>query len=173
MSPNRPLGQLDPVRIDDPGVVVVRMGLLPIGMEGIAAGQHENMDTLVALGTAEHFSTRSLQRSGLRSLPARAFALHERHGQADVYYEAAATIIVLVMFGKMLEARATGRTSAAISRLLGMQATVAQEVFGTVRSERFRSLTLLPATLWLFGRGKGSPLMALWMRASRRSMSRC
>lgn len=84
-----------------------------------------NMDTLVALGTGAAFLY-SVAATIWPSFFAGAHASHERHEQADVYYEAAATIIVLVMFGKMLEARATGRTSAAISRLLGMQATVAR-----------------------------------------------
>ena len=43
-----------------------------------------------------------------------------------VYYEAAAVIIVLILLGKYFEARATGRTSAAIKRLIGMQARTAR-----------------------------------------------
>jgi Cu+-exporting ATPase len=45
-----------------------------------------------------------------------------------VYYEAAAVIIVLILLGKYFEARATGRTSAAIKRLIGMQARTARVV---------------------------------------------
>ena len=45
-----------------------------------------------------------------------------------VYYEAAAVIIVLILMGKYFEARATGRTSAAIKRLIGMQARTARVV---------------------------------------------
>ncbi|MCC6856759.1 MAG: copper-translocating P-type ATPase, partial [Microbacteriaceae bacterium] len=43
-----------------------------------------------------------------------------------VYYEAAAVIIVLILLGKYFEARATGRTSAAIKKLIGMQAKTAR-----------------------------------------------
>ena len=42
-----------------------------------------------------------------------------------VYFEAAAVIVVLILLGRMLEARAKGRTSAAIQRLLGLQAKMA------------------------------------------------
>ena len=46
-------------------------------------------------------------------------------GTANVYYEAAAVIVVLILLGRLLEARAKGRTSEAITRLIGMQAKVA------------------------------------------------
>jgi Cu+-exporting ATPase len=42
--------------------------------------------------------------------------------QADVYYEAAAAIIALVLLGRLLEARAKGRTSEAIRRLAALRA---------------------------------------------------
>src|SRR5687767_9972071 len=43
-----------------------------------------------------------------------------------VYFEAAAVIIALILLGKMLEARAKGRTSEAIRRLIGLQAKTAR-----------------------------------------------
>ena len=43
----------------------------------------------------------------------------------NVYYEAAAVIVALVLLGRFLEARAKGRTSEAIKRLVGLQAKVA------------------------------------------------
>ncbi|MEN8841280.1 MAG: heavy metal translocating P-type ATPase [Octadecabacter sp.] len=43
-----------------------------------------------------------------------------------VYYEAAAVIVVLVLVGRWLEARAKGRTGAAIQKLLGLQAQTAR-----------------------------------------------
>lgn len=42
-----------------------------------------------------------------------------------VYYEAAAVIVVLILIGRWLEARAKGRTGAAIQKLLGLQAQTA------------------------------------------------
>ena len=44
----------------------------------------------------------------------------------DVYFEAAAVIVTLILMGRMLEARATGQTSAAIEKLLDLQAKTAR-----------------------------------------------
>lgn len=43
-----------------------------------------------------------------------------------VYFEAAAVIVVLILLGRFLEARAKGRTGAAIQKLLGLQAKTAR-----------------------------------------------
>lgn len=43
-----------------------------------------------------------------------------------VYYESAAVIVTLILFGRYLEARAKGRTSEAIQRLVGLQAKEAR-----------------------------------------------
>ena len=48
-----------------------------------------------------------------------------------VYFEAAAVIIVLILLGRALEARARGQAGAAISRLLQLGATG-----GTARNRR-------------------------------------
>ena len=45
---------------------------------------------------------------------------------ADVYYEAVSMIVALILVGRLLEARAKGRTSAAIGRLLGLRARTAR-----------------------------------------------
>ena len=71
-------------------------------------GGGANMDVLVALGTSAAF---------LFSLAVTALGLHDRH----VYFEASAAIITLVLLGKLLEARAKGRTSAAIEQLIRLQ----------------------------------------------------
>jgi Cu+-exporting ATPase len=70
-----------------------------------------DMNSLVALGTtaAYGFSVVATFAPGL--LPA---------GTAAVYYEAAAVIVVLILLGRTLEARAKGRTGAAIRRLVGL-----------------------------------------------------
>src|SRR3989442_9217529 len=47
---------------------------------------------------------------------------------ADVYYEAVAAIIALVLLGRLLEARAKGRTSEAIRRLATLRAKAAHVV---------------------------------------------
>ena len=47
-------------------------------------------------------------------------------GTANVYYEASAVIVTLILLGRFLEAKAKGRTSQAIKRLMGLQAKTAR-----------------------------------------------
>lgn len=70
-----------------------------------------NMDVLVALGTTAAY---------LYSV-ATTFLI-----AGDVYYDAATMILALIILGKMLEARAKGRTSEAIKKLIGLQAKTAR-----------------------------------------------
>ncbi|MDP2795474.1 MAG: heavy metal translocating P-type ATPase [Sulfurisoma sp.] len=66
-----------------------------------------NMDVLVALGTTMAYAY---------SVVVTFFDLHQH-----VYFEASATVITLVLLGKILEARAKARTSAAIEALIKLQ----------------------------------------------------
>ncbi|MDF1728222.1 MAG: copper-translocating P-type ATPase [Sulfitobacter sp.] len=81
-----------------------------------------DMNALVALGAgaAWSYSTLVLLAPGL--LPAAARV---------VYFEAAAVIVTLILLGRWFEARAKGRTGAAISRLVGLQPRTAQVKVGT------------------------------------------
>ncbi len=47
-------------------------------------------------------------------------------GAVNVYYEAAAVIVTLILLGRLLEARAKGRTSETIKRLVGLQVKTAR-----------------------------------------------
>ena len=71
-----------------------------------------NMDVLIAMGSSAAY---------VYSL-AILFGLIAGH----LYFETAAVIITLILLGKFLEARARGRTSEAIRRLLGLQAKTAR-----------------------------------------------
>ncbi len=51
-----------------------------------------------------------------------------RHGNVDLYFEAAAVITTLVLLGQLLEARARSRTGQAIKALLGLAAKTAHRV---------------------------------------------
>jgi P-type Cu+ transporter len=80
-----------------------------------------DMNTLIAVGTgaAYVFSVAATVAPGLFTRAGLA---------ADVYYEAVAMIIALILLGKVLEARAKGRTSDAIRRLMGLQPKTARVV---------------------------------------------
>jgi P-type Cu+ transporter len=80
-----------------------------------------NMDTLIAVGTGAAF---------LYSVAATvAPSFFMRHGvMPEVYYDTTATIIALILLGKVLELRAKTQTSAAIRTLMGLQAKTARVV---------------------------------------------
>jgi Cu+-exporting ATPase len=76
-------------------------------------GGGANMDVLVALGTSTAY--------GLSAIVTLAGLQHQH-----VYFEASAVIITLVLMGKLLEARAKLRTSAAIEALIRLQPKTAR-----------------------------------------------
>src|SRR5688572_5894958 len=80
-----------------------------------------NMDVLIVMGSSAAF---------FYSLPI-TFGLLAGH----VYYETAAVIITLIRLGKYLEARARGRTSEAIKKLMGLRAQTARVVRDGVEAE--------------------------------------
>src|SRR5690625_1619982 len=88
-----------------------------------------DMNSLVAVGTlaAWGYSVVATFAPGL--LPA---------GTVNVYYEAAAVLVVLVLLGRYMEARAKGRTSEAIRHLAGLQAPTAR----IRRNDRFEDVPI-------------------------------
>ncbi len=84
-----------------------------------------NMDVLIALGTSMAY---------FFSAVVTAFALDEH-----IYFEASAAIITLVMLGKLMEARAKGKTSEAIEALIRLQPK-------TARIERDGEIIEVPAS---------------------------
>ena len=75
-----------------------------------------DMSSLVAIGTLAAYLYSLVATFAPQLLPP---------GTVNVYYEAAAVIVTLILLGRFLEARAKGRTSAAIKRLVGLQPKVA------------------------------------------------
>jgi Cu+-exporting ATPase len=79
-----------------------------------------NMNSLIALGTGAAF----------------VYSLYETlRGGHDVYYEAAAAIIAIVLTGRLLEARARGKASSAIRGLMDLQPPTARVVRDGVETE--------------------------------------
>ena len=76
-----------------------------------------DMNSLVAVGTFAAYAYSLVATFAPSLLPA---------GTVNVYYEAAAVIVTLILLGRYLEARAKGRTSEAIKRLVGLQAKTAR-----------------------------------------------
>jgi len=80
-------------------------------------GGSSNMSVLVALGTsAAYFYSLTVVLWG------------STLGQHEVYFESSAVIITLILLGKLLEAKAKGRASEAIRKLIGLQVKTARVV---------------------------------------------
>ncbi|WP_270727280.1 heavy metal translocating P-type ATPase [Shimia sp. Alg240-R146] len=76
-----------------------------------------DMNSLVAMGTSAAFLFSVVSTFVPGWLP---------DGTANVYYEAAAVIVVLILAGRWMEARAKGRTGEAIRKLVGLQPRTAR-----------------------------------------------
>jgi heavy metal translocating P-type ATPase len=88
-----------------------------------------DMNSLVVLGTSAAYAYSVVATFLPGFLP---------EGMDNVYYEAAAVIVTLILLGRYLEAKAKGRTSEAIKRLVGLQAKTAR----VVRSGEAREIPL-------------------------------
>jgi len=103
-----------------------------------------NMDVLVALGTSMAY---------LYSIVVTLAGWQHQH----VYFEASATVITLVLLGKILEARAKARTSAALESLIRLQPQ-------TARVERDGQLvevdvgTIIPGDVFMVRPGDSVPV---------------
>lgn len=80
-----------------------------------------DMNSLVALGAGAAYLYSSVVTFAPHLLPDTA---------RNIYFEAAAVIVTLILVGRLLEARAKGRTSDAIKRLVGLQAKSARVLRG-------------------------------------------
>ena len=83
-----------------------------------------NMFTLIAVGVgaAYFYSAVAVIAPGIFPESFR------RHGEVDLYFEAAAVITTLVLLGQLIEGKARGRTGQAIKALLGLAAKTAHRV---------------------------------------------
>ncbi len=84
-------------------------------------GGSSNMDVLIAMGSSVAYFYSVAVMFGLVG--------------GHVYFETAAVIITLIRLGKFLEARAKGRTSEAIKKLMGLRAKTARVVRSGLEAE--------------------------------------
>ncbi len=114
-----------------------------IGAWHALRGGGGNMDVLVALGTGAAWLFSSIVF--LFNLP------------EHVYFEAAATVITLVLLGKLLEARAKAGTSAAIEALIRLQPQTAT----LFKDGEYRSVpmdSLIPGDVFVVRAGESVPV---------------
>ncbi|WP_235919523.1 heavy metal translocating P-type ATPase [Aureimonas psammosilenae] len=94
-----------------PGLRFLRKGLPAL------ARLAPDMNSLVAVGTLAAWGYSVVATFLPGALPT---------GTVNVYFEAAAVIVTLILLGRLLEARAKGRTGEAIKRLVGLRAKTAR-----------------------------------------------
>jgi Cu+-exporting ATPase len=106
---------------------VVLWAGLPFFERGLQSVRHlsPNMFTLISMGTgaAYIFSVVATFAPGI--FPK---SMQGESGEVEVYFEAAAVIITLVLLGQVLELRARGQTSSAIRALLGLAPKTARRI---------------------------------------------
>ncbi|HDX9614042.1 TPA: copper-translocating P-type ATPase [Bacillus toyonensis] len=94
-------------------------GQFYIGAYKALRNKSANMDVLVALGTSSaYFYSVYLSIQSIGS---------SEH-MTDLYFETSAVLITLIILGKLFEAKAKGRSSEAIKKLMGLQAKTATVV---------------------------------------------
>jgi Cu+-exporting ATPase len=95
--------------------------LFYVGAWKTAKHKSTDMNTLIAVGTSAAYAY-----SVLAIFFPWLFAAQGL--MAEVYFDTAGSIIVLILLGRLLEARAKGQTSEAIKKLIGLQAKTARVV---------------------------------------------
>ncbi|MCA0368231.1 MAG: heavy metal translocating P-type ATPase [Proteobacteria bacterium] len=94
-----------------PGLIFFRKGVPAL------LRRAPDMNSLVVLGASAAWAFSTVATFAPQWLP---------EGTANIYFEAAAVIVTLILVGRWIEARAKGQTSQAIRRLMSMQAKTAR-----------------------------------------------
>ncbi len=92
-----------------------------LGAWKTAKHKSADMNTLIAVGTSAAYGYSVL----VTFFP---WLFAAKGLMAEVYFDTAGAIIVLILLGRLLEARAKGQTSEAIKKLIGLQAKTARVV---------------------------------------------
>jgi Cu+-exporting ATPase len=92
-----------------------------VGFWKAAKHKTSDMNTLIAVGTSAAYLYSLIVTFGSHLIMVKGLMV-------DVYFDTSAAIIVLILLGRFLEARAKGRTSEAIKKLIGLQPKTARVV---------------------------------------------
>ena len=132
LIPGQPVQHALPMRLLDYlqlalATPVVLWGGLPFFQRGWSSivNLHLNMFTLIGLGTGVAYSYSVVATFFPYIFPA-SFRGHS--GEVGLYFEVSAVIVVLVLFGQVLELRARSQTSSAIKALLGLAPKTARVI---------------------------------------------
>lgn len=86
-----------------------------------AKNKTSDMNTLIAVGTSAAYVYSLIVTVLPQWIMVKGFMV-------DVYFDTSAAIVVLILLGRLLEARAKGRTSEAIKKLMGLQPKTARVI---------------------------------------------
>ncbi len=100
-------------------VMVINQKFFINGTKGVLHGA-PNMDTLVALGSGASFVYSVYVLFAMTASHTGGDHTAVVHGLHDLYFESAAMILALITVGKMLEARAKGKTTDALAGLMAL-----------------------------------------------------
>ena len=100
-------------------VMVINQKFFISGTKGILHGA-PNMDTLVALGSGASFVYSVYVLFDMTAAQMNGDVTAVWHGLHGLYFESAAMILTLITVGKMLEARAKGKTTDALAGLMAL-----------------------------------------------------
>ena len=100
-------------------VLVVSQRFFVSGFRGVLH-RAPNMDTLVAMGSGVSFIWSCVQLYRITGLTASGDTAQASHLLHELYFESAAMILTLITVGKMLEARAKGKTTDALKGLMSL-----------------------------------------------------
>jgi Cu+-exporting ATPase len=92
-----------------------------VGFWKAAKHKTSDMNTLITVGTSAAYLYSLIVTFGPHLIMVKGLMM-------DVYFDTSAAIIVLILFGRFLEARAKGKTSEAVKKLIGLQPKTARVV---------------------------------------------
>ena len=128
-----------------------------------------NMFTLIVLGTAAAWGYSAIATLAPGLFPATFF----KHGIVETYFEAAAVIVTLVLFGQVLELRARRKTGEAIRALWNWRPRPRGASARMASKAMYRSPKFGLATGFAFDRAGKCRSMAQWLKGRAPSTSRC
>jgi Cu+-exporting ATPase len=117
-----------------------------------------DMNTLIATGTGAAFLFSVVATIAPQLVTENASGMNMSGARmTPVYFEAASVIIALILLGRLLEARAKGRTADAVKKLLGLSPRTARVVREDGRQEEMLVEELMPGDLVVVRPGEKVP----------------
>ncbi|HIS39457.1 MAG TPA: heavy metal translocating P-type ATPase [Candidatus Aphodovivens avistercoris] len=138
-------------------VVFVNFKFFRVGFAALAHGG-PNMDSLIALGSTAStvYGIAAIYRIGAALGTGDAAAAHA--AAMDLYFESAAMILTLITLGKYFEARAKGKTTDALSKLMDLSPKTAVRLSADGAEEQVPAEQVRPGDVLVVKAGESVPV---------------